>query len=197
MNIHKGCETVHYLQWHKYSSLDSEVNYLSQLLYAKWCNSRESSREMVIFFFLLFFFFHSIKHLLTEFTFTPVGPALKYVFLQSSITLCQDTEPVSVAQQWHMELHTGCTKHSDKSSDAKRGLSCIESNTNGFKTVFSYFLKFLFYYSFLLIKGLYCTIYICVKIGLVMLTNYSIFFLLLSIITTKTPLLDSKLKEEI
>lgn len=44
-----------------------------------------------------FFFFHSIKHLLTEFTFTPVGLALKLVFLQSYIKLCQDTEPMSIA----------------------------------------------------------------------------------------------------
>lgn len=47
-----------------------------------------------------FFFsspFHSIKHLSTEFTFTPVGIALHFVFLQFCCTLCQDTEPLSAA----------------------------------------------------------------------------------------------------
>lgn len=99
MNIHKGCETMHYLPWHKYSSLGSEVNYLSQLLHAKWCNSQERSRETTIFFFSISF--HSIKHLLTRVhVFTPVGLALNFVFLQSYFTSCQDT----VAKQWHMEL---------------------------------------------------------------------------------------------
>lgn len=49
MNIHKGPETVHYLPWHKCSSLDSRVNYLSHLLHAKWCNSHERLGEIVTF----------------------------------------------------------------------------------------------------------------------------------------------------
>lgn len=119
--------------------------------------------------------FHSIKHLLTEFTFTPLGLALNFVFLQSYITLCQDTEPMCL---WH--------------------ISDIWSSRHVMYVIFfaskSIHLRRLFFILLFFWSRLCCTIYICKNCsGNALQLQY--FFLLLATINTKMLLLDSKQRE--
>lgn len=84
----KAPETVHYLPWHKCSSLDSKVNYLSHLLHAKWCNSHERLGGIVTFLCLF------LQHLLTEFTCAPVGLLFFVFFIQSKIPSLYSTHKI-------------------------------------------------------------------------------------------------------
>lgn len=142
MNIDKGTETMHYLPWHKDSSLDSEVNYLSQLLHVKWCNSHERSREMVIFFSPSF---HSIKHLLTEFMFTPVGLALKFVFTHSCV---KTPNPC----MWHRS-HIRSPTNNVRNIQMNIMMQSIWLSTD-YKRLF-------FYFIILLEQAVLCCLYMC------------------------------------